>query len=63
MAHFIAREVTCIDRHIEPRNPEDASHYEEMTVTIEFTGSGNTTVLLTPDILTSILKKLKTVTA
>ena len=60
-AHFIARETRCIDRHTEPKDLKATRHYEEMTISIRLKGSGNTTLLPTPDILTAILKKLEKV--
>ncbi len=60
--YFICHTVQCKDRHIEPRNitaPE--SNYEEMTLTIELIGSGNTTDLSTDFICADILKRLETI--
>ena len=60
--HFLVTEVHITDRHTEPLGAEQLNELKQevMTVELQLVGSGNTTNIKNPVVVTRIFEKLDT---
>ena len=57
-SHFLITEIKVVDRHTESGGYGRLGR-EELTITLNFVGSGNTTKILNAHIVTEIMERLK----